>query len=162
PLRQTDRELILRNADDREVAVPLNQIEEKTTGGSLMPEGLADTLTRAELIDLVRFLSELGKVGSYSVGQARVVRRWEVLTATPEARRPLQRFGFAAAAGRDPELTWTPAYSTVAGELPRAEVPALEIRRQPGQEAHAMGFVRCQLEATTGGKVRLRWRGPEG
>ena len=31
-----------------------------------MPVGLADTLTRGELVDLVRFLSELGKVGPYA------------------------------------------------------------------------------------------------
>ena len=50
-----------------------------------MPAGLTDTLTRDELVDLVRFLSELGKIGPYSVGQARVVRRWQVLQPPPRS-----------------------------------------------------------------------------
>ena len=46
-----------------------------------MPAGLTDTLTRGELVDLVRFLSELGKIGPYAVGKDRVFRRWQVLRA---------------------------------------------------------------------------------
>ena len=42
-----------------------------------MPVGLADALTHGELIDLVRFMSELGKVGPYAVDKSRVVRRWQ-------------------------------------------------------------------------------------
>jgi putative heme-binding domain-containing protein len=149
-VRETDKELILRDAEDREVAIPLAMIDEKTDAGSLMPEGLADNLTRAELVDLVRFLSELGKVGPYAVGKARLVRRWQVLEATPEARRLLQRTSFASAAGNDPALTWAPAYSKVSGELPLEAVPSLFHK-----ETKPVGFVRCQLDVTTGGKVKL-------
>ena len=80
-VRQTKAELVLRTAEDKEVSVPVKDIEEQSQGRSLMPDGLTDTLTRGELLDLVRFLSELGKVGPYSVGPARVVRRWEALEA---------------------------------------------------------------------------------
>ncbi len=52
--------------------------------GSLMPAGLTEALTRPELIDLVRFLSQLGKIGPYSVGTERVLRRWQLLEATHE------------------------------------------------------------------------------
>src|SRR5262249_54166250 len=79
PVRQTEKELVLRDAEDREVTISVKDIELKEQGGSLMPEGLADMLARAELVDLVRFLSELGKVGPYSVSKARLVRRWQVL-----------------------------------------------------------------------------------
>ena len=54
-----------------------------------MPVGLVDGLTRAELVDLVRFLSELGKVGPYAVSKQRLVRRWQVLADTPAARKAL-------------------------------------------------------------------------
>jgi putative heme-binding domain-containing protein len=148
-VRETKTELILRDAEDREIAIPLKQIDEKAEGGSLMPEGLADRLTRAELIDLVRFLSELGKVGPYSVSKARLVRRWQVLEATPEARQLLQR---GAAPGNDPAFLWSPAYSLVAGTLPPDAVPGLELTKGAG----SVGFARCQLDATTGGKVKLR------
>ncbi len=62
-LGQTDEALLLRDAQGRELTIPLDSIEEQTDGGSLMPRGVVDLLTRDELIDLVRFLSELGKVG---------------------------------------------------------------------------------------------------
>ncbi|MEX0867341.1 MAG: PVC-type heme-binding CxxCH protein, partial [Pirellulales bacterium] len=78
-VRETDKELILRDAEDREIRVPLDEIDETEEGGSLMPGGLVDTLTRDELVDLVRFLSELGKVGPFAVGQQPVVRRWQAM-----------------------------------------------------------------------------------
>jgi putative heme-binding domain-containing protein len=157
PIRQTEKELVLRDAEDREIAVLLKEIEVKEQGGSLMPEGLADTLTRGELVDLVRFLSELGKVGSYSVTKARLVRRWQVLDAVFDSWRDPSDKGFAVAARDEPGLTWTPAYSTVAGTLPLDGLPSF----LPGNKAPVTGkpdrviYLRFQLDATTPGKVRL-------
>jgi putative heme-binding domain-containing protein len=155
-VRQTKAELVLRTAEDKEVAVPLKDIEEQSQGRSLMPDGLTDTLTRGELLDLVRFLSELGKVGPYSVGPARVVRRWEALEATPGALKLVQRGGPEAALGNNPALVWSPAYSTVAGLLPPADVPRLKV----GQRA--VGLLRCQLDASTAGPVLLRFNSAQG
>src|SRR5205807_7719209 len=95
-VRETNTELILRNAEDKEISVPLNSIEERGNGGSLMPEGLADPLTRGEIVDLDRFLSELGKVGPYPVSKARLVRRWQVLEPTPNAYNLLLRTTFTS------------------------------------------------------------------
>src|SRR5262249_60282181 len=41
---ETKTELILRTAEDKEIAIPVKDIDEKTVGGSLMPAGLTDTL----------------------------------------------------------------------------------------------------------------------
>jgi putative heme-binding domain-containing protein len=139
-IRQTERELTLRDAEDREITIPLGSIEEQKGAGSLMPVGLADSLTRAELVDLVRFLSELGRVAPFVVDKARVVRRWELLTDTPSVRAALAKNADAVATSAD--LLWTPAYSKVSGDLPLV-----------GQPAPA--FVRFQLDVTTPGKVRL-------
>src|SRR5438309_2242387 len=95
-VRETNTELVLRNAEDKEIAIPVGTIDERTTGCSLMPEGLADTLTRAELVDLVRFLSELGKVGPYAVSPARLVRRWQALETSPAAYTLLYRTSYAS------------------------------------------------------------------
>src|SRR5262249_3161302 len=148
-------ELVLRDAEDREIAIALKDIEEKAVGGSLMPDGLTDTLTRSEFLDLVRFLTELGKVGPYSVSKARLVRRWEVLEPTSAAYELLARTSFASGAGSNPALTWSPAYSKVAGALPLDTIPRLEFRRPAGSESDSFGFVRCRVEASTGGKVKL-------
>jgi putative heme-binding domain-containing protein len=151
-VRQSDKELILRDKDDREVGIPLDAIDEQRPGGSLMPEGLTDPLTRAELVDLVRFLSELGKIGPYQIGKARVVRRWQVLEATDEARRNVQRDGVSPTVESNWQ-TWTPTYATVAGILPIDALPKLNAPAANGKSTR--GFARCQLDVSAAGKVKL-------
>jgi putative heme-binding domain-containing protein len=146
-VRETKAELVLRTAEDREVTVATDNIDEKANGPSLMPDGLADPLTHSELVDLVRFLSELGKVGPYSLSKARLARRWQVLEPTEEAKKVLQ--GGLAAAGNDPQLIWSSAYATVAGVLPLENVPRLDVKAVP------TGLVRCQLDVSSAGKVKL-------
>jgi putative heme-binding domain-containing protein len=157
-VRETKTELILRDGEDREVAVALKDVERTTVGGSLMPEGLADQLTRAELVDLVRFLSELGKVGPYSVSKARLVRRWQVLEPTREAYHLLMSTRIAAAATDDPKLTWSPAYSQVSGTLPPDGLPRFTFQHPPA----TLSFIRCQLDVTRGGKVKMLLNSPAG
>jgi putative heme-binding domain-containing protein len=159
-VRETNSELVLRDADDKEVMIPVKSIDERKDGGSLMPEGLADGLTRAELVDLVRFQSELGKAGPYSVSKARLVRTWRVLEPTPEGRTLLLRTSIASATGNDPALVWTPAYTTVAGTLPLDVIPKIEAVSTPTKGIGTMGFVRCQIEATAAGKVKLLLNSP--
>ena len=79
PVRENAKELVLRDAEDRIITIAKDGIEERKDGRSLMPDGMVNELTRGELIDLVRFMSELGKVGGkYAIGKSRVVRRWQV------------------------------------------------------------------------------------
>jgi len=159
-VRETNTEIILRTAEDREQAISVKDIDERSPGGSLMPEGLADNLTRAELIDLVRFLSELGKVGPYSAGRARLVRRWQVLDATPAAlaRVAATRLAERSAQGvpaelrlDDSALTWSSAYSQVNGTLPLDSLPRLKT----GNNSRSFAFARFQLDATAGGLIKL-------
>jgi len=155
-VRETKTELVLRNAEDQEVAIPIGQIDTRENSKkSLMPEGLTDALTRGELVDLVRFLSELGKVGPYSVSKARLVRRWQVLAPTREAYTLLIRTSHASAAGNDPSLVWSPVYSTVAGDLPLDAMPLFKLGTGAEKQVVQASFVRCQLDATTAGKTKL-------
>ena len=135
---ETDQALILRDAEDREIQLPLTSIDEQTASGSLMPAGLVDGLSRAELVDLVRFLSELGKLGPFAVSpQIRVARRWEISTGT---RDLLSGSGPLDTVATDPAVPWSPAYATVAGTLPLAG---------------GFSLARTDVEATTPGPVRL-------
>ncbi|HEX7897482.1 MAG TPA: PVC-type heme-binding CxxCH protein [Planctomycetota bacterium] len=95
-VRETNEELVLREALRDEVTLRKSSIEAQKQIGSVMPRGLADLLTEKELFDLTRFLTELGKPGAYAVPNAPVVRRWRVLEGG----------------------LWLPAYATVGGELP--------------------------------------------
>jgi putative heme-binding domain-containing protein len=150
-LRQTDSELVLRDAEDREVSIPAPSIDDQKMAGSLMPAGLADGLTWSELVDLVRFLSELGKVGPYAVGTRRVFRRWQVLEPTPEARQALVS-GAAAALHGDRNLTWRPAYTTVAGLLPPSD---WNVEAKPRSSPPSTALARTEIQVTTAGKVKL-------
>ena len=142
---QTDRDLILRNANGEEIPIPLDTIEEQANGGSLMPAGLIDPLTRGELLDVVRFLSELGKVGPYSIGKARVIRRWQMLQpvdATVEGART---------------LITQPVYTTVAGILPLSDLRTVS-RPQLGEVSE----VTAEFDVTTPGAVELQFNSVEG
>jgi putative heme-binding domain-containing protein len=160
-VRQTDKELILRTGEDQEIGIPLDAIDDQKMSGSLMPEGLTDPLTRPELIDLVRFLSELGKIGPYQVGQARVVRRWQVLNATEDARRAFLRDGPAAAATDAPWQSWSSAYSKVEGPLPADALPRVEIQPR-AKPAQSLAFARFQVDVSTAGKVKFLLNSVEG
>jgi putative heme-binding domain-containing protein len=152
-VRQTDGELVLRDAENREVPIPLNSIEEQKTGGSIMPIGLTDSLTRGELLDLVRFLSLLGKTdGPLVAGPARVARRWEVLDPTPEMAQQIRHGGPSSVARDAARFRWTPAASKVNGEFPLNDLVPMKI----GYQSSELAFVRCQLDVTTPGKVKVR------
>jgi putative heme-binding domain-containing protein len=152
-VRQSDQELILRDAEDREVVIPTRAIEEQKPGGSLMPAGLTDVLTRAELVDLVRFLTELGKIGPYAISKDRMLRCWQVLTPTSEARRLLNRTSLDAAINDNNSLVWSPLYTTVAGLLPLGELPA--VGRGAGRPPIVLA--RSQLDVSHPGRVKLRF-----
>ncbi len=156
-VRESQAELVLRTPEDRELTIPVKEIEERSQGGSLMPDGLTDTLTRRELLDLVRFLSEMGKVGPYSVSKARLVRRWQMLEDSPSVRALLQQ-GTNPASKDDPALLWSPVYSMVGGVLPVAELARIEA----GTERKPTAFVRFQLDVTTPGPVLLKLGSPAG
>ena len=61
-LRETPLELTLRDlATGHEVRLAKPRIQQLTDSGTAMPDGLTASMTRDELRDLVRYLSELGK-----------------------------------------------------------------------------------------------------
>ena len=144
-LRETPAELVLRDSDGREIPIRRSNIVRAAMGGSLMPSGLTRSLTRAELRDLVRFLSEIGKIGNYSVGKESTARRWRVLEKAP--------VGFEAGAKSaiggpgDAGLSWIPAYSRVSGVLPLSALP--------GGSKKGAGYAWCQLRVVTSGDLRL-------
>ncbi|QDT96700.1 PVC-type heme-binding CxxCH protein [Gimesia aquarii] len=160
-VRRTDSQLVLRDVNDNIMNIPLDQIDEEAPAASLMPVGLLDKLTRQELVDLTRFLSELGKTEAYRVGKERVVRRWRVMKGTPAAMNAIRRTRHATAATENPAFVWEPAYSQVNGNLPVRnfdEIGKLHVSNR----AKGAAFVRCELEATSPGKTILKFNSVEG
>jgi putative heme-binding domain-containing protein len=157
-LRETKTELVLRNAEDKEVSIPADDIDTKKQTRSLMPDGLTDTLTRQEFVDLVRFLSELGKVGPYAPNPARLVRRWQYLDPTPAATNLFRRSRVTAAVENPAQFPWQPVYAKVGGDLPVGEIPSFVV----WNGSDPLSVVRFQLNATVGGPTVLKFNAVEG
>lgn len=61
-IRENDKEVVLRDLlQNAVVTIPKSSIAQKRQIGSPMPAGLTEGITREEFVDLVRYLSDLGK-----------------------------------------------------------------------------------------------------
>ncbi len=161
-VRESKTELVLRDTEDRELVIPVQSIEEQAPGTSLMPAGLADRITETELVDLVRFLSELGKVGPYAVSPTPVARKWDVLQPTEQAYYRLKRTSDTHVMADDTDLAWLPVYSTVAGSLPLDDLPTFTRTFSSSTDKLTSSFVRCRIQANSPGKARLKIHGVDG
>jgi putative heme-binding domain-containing protein len=122
-ISEGDREIILRMADGSERKIAKVAIKKKEISPiSLMPLGLTASLRKDEFIDLVRFLSSLGKEGKFKVPSGRYVRRWRVLPASGKVGNLIRTKGIQYAMNGKNDLPWRAAYSQVDAELPIEEV----------------------------------------
>jgi putative heme-binding domain-containing protein len=153
-VREADGLLVLRNAEDKEVAIPVRDIIERPQAKqSLMPEGLTDQLTKQEFADLAAFLSQLGKVGTpYAPSKARVVRRWQVIDPTPDNLNLFRRGRVSAAAEPDNTFVWSPTYSLVSGDLPLGTLPKFSVWANTAD----LSVLRFNLDVTTAGAAKLK------
>jgi putative heme-binding domain-containing protein len=152
PAAEAPGEIGLRDGADRLVTIPTSQIASRdAAASSLMPPGLTASLRRDEVLDLVKFLSALGRDPAFTVPRAPVARRWRILQADREvsARLREQGMGYAARPGAD--LPWRPGYSTVAGDLPLTDVPVVSYFGQ--QRFRVAQF---ELEVLQAGAATLR------
>jgi hypothetical protein len=94
-----------------------------------------------ELIDLVRFVSELGKPGAYETRNVPVVRRWRSVLSEEMAAPGV------------PDIVETPLYSLVSGDLPLEGLPTDDFNRAK---------VRCEIEVTTPGKILFKFNNTDG
>ena len=134
-VRETDKDIYLREATRGELKLPLSKMAEKSEGGSLMPEGLADLFTEQELLDLVSFLAQLGRPGAHAIADVPVVRRWRIMGDAPATSQQ-------SPPGEE-VVTWEKAYSEVSGILPARDLKAPQ------------SWVEFQLDVTTPGRVGL-------
>ena len=156
-VRESGSELILRMIDGSERSVVASSVSRKEVAPvSMMPPGLTATLRKDELVDLVRFLSELGKEGDYKVQPGRLVRRWRVIAAEAQLSQQLRRAGLQALLANKSKLPWRPAYSMVSGVLPLAEMGVNQ-----GVNG-ALSFASFEIEVSVAGKIGLRIDNPQG
>lgn len=154
-VRETNEQLVVRDATNQEISVPKNNVKTRTTSTmSLMPAGLIDYLTAQERIDLFRFLSELGKPGAYDASKGNVARVWKLRPGTHEA----EQFGEEKVVRSDLNGPgWFPVYSMVDGRLVGEQ---LEDRFNLAKHVGVVGvYAAAQLEMAKAGPVRLKFSG---
>ncbi len=144
----------LRDAQGNLVVIPTSDVEAEAEGPTMMPTGLTKFLTRDELLDLIRFVSELGKPGEYAVQTVPTMQRWRVmlnppaeLTSSVPHLENIRQFVLGSA-----EDAWASAYGKVAGKLPLAELrqgdqPTVLILRGELQVNEA-GAIGVKIEST--------------
>jgi putative heme-binding domain-containing protein len=145
-----ERRLVLREANGERRTIPADEIEDQKDGGSLMPKGLVNLLTRAEFIDLLKFLSELGKPGPYAFHTTPTLQRWRVLKPVPASLTkgvPDAETFRADVLGADPSR-WLPAYASVPGFLDLGELYQ--------EVGGPLLYLKGEVNVTAGGAVEFR------
>jgi putative heme-binding domain-containing protein len=148
-VRESDLDLVVRDATNREVAVPKTQVANRRTGGSLMPSGLLEVLSLPERLDLFRFLSELGKPGPYDASQGNVARRWRLRAVAHTD----EQFGAAPPTQSD-DHDWLPAFTLVDGRLLQED---LDVHHGVGRHEGVVGlYASTRFVVPKAGPVRLK------
>lgn len=114
----------IKDANGQLLIIPTADIDEEEEGKSMMPAGLTMFLTKAELLDLIKFVSELGKAGPYAVQTAKTIQKWKRMVAPPvelTAEVPHLEHMRQHVFGAEP-AAWESVYGKVAGVLPLAEL----------------------------------------
>jgi putative heme-binding domain-containing protein len=153
-VEDTPVRLVLKEATGQLKTIAKDDVEERSKGGTLMPKGLANFMTRGELVDVVRFLEELGKPGPYALQLKPTLRRWRVLRTVPESLAsgtPDAKLFQERVLGA-PEALWAAAYAQVSGELPLEEL-------LPAKGPRVL-YLQAEIDVKMPGKVGLQMDGP--
>ncbi|MCG6157781.1 PVC-type heme-binding CxxCH protein [Rubinisphaera margarita] len=161
PVLENQDEIHLRDAEGKIHVVPTEDIElRKNSTVSLMPADLVSKLRRDELIDLVRFLSALGKTGELVVSKQQMVRTWQVINPEGNIRGindAIRHAGIQLATTDDSQLSWTTHYSHVDGGL-RLQ-PLVNMRNIDGA---TLSIARFEIDVIQPGVIGLKIENPTG
>jgi putative heme-binding domain-containing protein len=141
-----DQKLRLKDAAGKVVVIPTDAIDQEGEGKSLMPQGLTKFLTQQELLDLARFISELGKPGPYAIRKSPGIQRWRVLKEPgAELTGEVPNVEILREHVLDtPSEAWTTAYAMVGGKLPLGEI---------ARERPAVLYLQGEIDVTQAGMV---------
>jgi len=162
-LRETPTELILRDALDVEHRVPRGQVQSRFISPvSLMPPGLTSQVRDDELVDLLSFLSRLGREGDFAVPNVPFVRRYELMEGGSAVSAMVRERGIGAVVRPESgDFTWHRVYARVDGSLPTADLPkgTPDLAYFAGQQFRAARFA---IEVLRAGNVTLAFDNPAG
>ena len=150
-----NEELILRDARNKLVRIAKDDIEFQKPGKSLMPEGLVDRLSQQEQVDLIKFLTQLGRPGNYDASKGGVARVYEVATGTHHVEGgSIQELMSVTKADQ-----WMPFLSRVNGTISGPQL-AKKVK-VAGNKGPVDVFLRTQIEVATDRAVTLSANGAD-
>ena len=153
--RQDDTEIVVRDAKGMEIRVPKKEVATTSVSPvSLMPMGLTAQLREDEFVDLIRFLSELGKEGPYKTTAQRFVRAWEVLQPHGRTRDAIGHYGKKIFTENIESYQWTPLVTRVNGTVPGEELP-----RVVGRGKERYGVARFRLQVNEAARISFKLSG---
>ena len=155
PAGKSEDFLTLRLADGKEKRVAIESIEAQKPGKSLMPAGILDELTESELVDLVAFLSALGRTADYTVSTELIVRSVQTLVFSSEANRRLNRTSTDTVASGDSAMTWRLLTSRVDGTFSIDEMDVF----QQHKTTPPTSFIRFMVTSTADGPAGIEFPG---
>jgi putative heme-binding domain-containing protein len=119
-------ELVIRDPANQIQKVAKSQIANRLLSpASMMPPGLTASLREDEFIDLVTFLSKLGKEGAFKIAPNKYVRTWKTMGVMEQADIDHVRHdGLPNLNDRNYKFPWGLTISKVTGDLPLDEMPA--------------------------------------
>lgn len=152
-------ELVIRDATNQMHKVAKANIAQKTISPvSMMPPGLTASLREDEFLDLVRFLSELGREGAYKTPANHYIRTWRTMGVMEQADIDhVRHVGLFALNDRNYKYPWEYKTSLVSGDLPLAEMP-VPVKMYPWFPRIAQ----CDLEMPAAGQVKLKLSATKG
>ena len=149
---EDDNEVVLRNFAGKKIRISKADIKSKNISPvSMMPPGLTASLREDEFVDLVRFLSELGKEGEFKTSPRKFVRNWQTLLPHKRTRDQIGHRGIESLVDRFDGYQWQPYLSRVNGELRPDELPQVL-----GRGKDRWGVASFGLDVNLKGKVLLK------
>ena len=147
---ESDTEVVLRDYAGQMNRIARSDIKNITISPvSMMPPGLTSGLREDQFIDLVRFLSELGKDGDFKVSAKPIIRDYLILQPHPRTVDGMGHYGTAVFAEKFEGYQWQTYGSKVSGELLPSELPKVR-----GRGRNTWGVARFGI--TQKGKVKLK------
>jgi len=145
-------EIIIRDpANQMHKIAKANIASRVMSPASMMPPGLTASLRQDEFIDLISFLSRLGKEGAYKIAPNKYVRTWKTMGVMEQATiDQVRHTGLPLLNDTTQPFPWTLTYSSVNGNLPLLELP-VPVKMYPWFPRIAQ----FGLKLTADGKIKL-------
>ena len=136
----TTGEMVLRDASNKLVRIPRADVAAVKPGKSLMPAGLLDRIPQQDQLDLISFMTKLGKPGDFDASRQTVARVLEVFAGTHR----IEQQGNEGIISGETTKGWKPLEARVSGKIDRSTLEALT--KPPRNISLVNIYLRTQVE----------------